>query len=82
MHFSIIVAGDNYEEQLAPFQENNMGDCPNEYLEFYVDGECYATKEEAERKPLGSKRKRCSLSVLVEIGQALSYPWPYRTSAV
>lgn len=39
MHFSIIVAGDNYEEQLAPFQENNMGDCPNEYLEFYVDGE-------------------------------------------
>ena len=49
MHFSIIVAGDNYEEQLAPFQENNMEDCPKEYLEFYVDGEYYETKEEAER---------------------------------
>lgn len=49
MHFSIIVAGDNYEEQLAPFQENNMGDCPEEYLEFYVEGECYPTREEAEK---------------------------------
>lgn len=29
MHYSIIVAGDDYEEQLAPFQENNMDDCPN-----------------------------------------------------
>ena len=29
MHFSIIVAGDNWEEQLAPFQENNMDDCQN-----------------------------------------------------
>ena len=48
MHFSIIVAGDNYEEQLAPFQENNMDDCPEEYLEFYVDGESYPTREEAE----------------------------------
>ena len=48
MHFSIIVAGDNWEEQLAPFQENNMGDCPEEYLEFYVDGETYPTREEAE----------------------------------
>lgn len=48
MHFSIIVAGDNWEEQLAPFQENNMGDCPEEYLEFYVDGESYPTREEAE----------------------------------
>lgn len=25
---------DNYEKELAPFQENNMGDCPKEYLEF------------------------------------------------
>ena len=23
------------EEMLAPFQENNMGDCPEEYLEFH-----------------------------------------------
>lgn len=49
MHFSVLVAGDNWEEQLAPFQENNMGDCPDEYLEFYVDGEYYETKEEAKR---------------------------------
>ena len=49
MHFSIMVAGDNWEEQLAPFQENNMDDCPEEYIEFYVDGEYYATREEAEK---------------------------------
>lgn len=34
-HFSVIVIGDSPEEQLAPYQENNMGDCPGEYLEFY-----------------------------------------------
>jgi hypothetical protein len=33
-HFTVMVLGDNPEEQLAPFQENNMGDCPKEYLEF------------------------------------------------
>ena len=47
MHFSIMVVGDNVEEQMAPFQENNMGDCPNEYLEYYVNGTWYQTKEEA-----------------------------------
>lgn len=45
MHFSIIVTGDNYEEQLEPFQENSMEDCPKEYLKFYVDGEYYDSKE-------------------------------------
>jgi len=34
-HFTVLVIGDNPEEQLAPFQENNMDDCPKEYLEFY-----------------------------------------------
>lgn len=39
-----LIAGLNYEEQLAPFQENNMGDCPKEYLDTYhyeldVDGQ-------------------------------------------
>jgi hypothetical protein len=29
-----MVIGENPEEQLAPFQENNMGNCPEEYLEF------------------------------------------------
>jgi len=29
-----MVIGDDYESQLAPYQENNMGDCPKEYLQF------------------------------------------------
>lgn len=33
-HFSVLVIGPNIEEQLAPYQENNMGDCPREYMEF------------------------------------------------
>jgi len=33
-HFSVLVIGENVEEQLAPYQENNMGDCPEEYLSF------------------------------------------------
>lgn len=55
MHFSIIVAGDNYEEQLAPFQENNMGDCPEEYLKYRVYGEYFDTKEDAIKK-LGEEK--------------------------
>lgn len=34
-HFSVLVIGGNPEEQLAPYQENNMGDCPEQYLEFF-----------------------------------------------
>lgn len=33
-HFSVLVVGDDVEGQLASFQENNMGDCPKEYLSF------------------------------------------------
>ena len=33
-HFTVMVIGENPEEQLAPYQENNMGDCPEEYLAF------------------------------------------------
>lgn len=33
-HFAVLVVGDDVEGQLAPYQENNMGDCPREYLEF------------------------------------------------
>lgn len=33
-HFSVLVVGADVEKQLAPFQENNMGDCPKEYIEF------------------------------------------------
>jgi hypothetical protein len=34
MHFTVLVAGENPTEQLAPFQENNMNDCPREFLAF------------------------------------------------
>ena len=34
-HFTVLVVGPNPEEQLAPFQENNMDDCPKEYLTFH-----------------------------------------------
>ncbi len=33
-HFTVLVIGDSPEDQLAPFQENNMGDCPAEYMQF------------------------------------------------
>jgi hypothetical protein len=33
-HFTVLVIGDDIEKQLAPFQENNMGDCPSEYMVF------------------------------------------------
>lgn len=33
-HFTVMVIGDDVEKQMAPFQENNMGDCPKEYLKF------------------------------------------------
>jgi hypothetical protein len=33
-HFTVLVIGENPEEQLAPYQENNTGNCPQELLEF------------------------------------------------
>jgi len=33
-HFTVLVIGPDPEAQLAPYQENNMGDCPKEYLAF------------------------------------------------
>lgn len=33
-HFSVMIVGPDPEKQLAPYQENNMNDCPKEYLEF------------------------------------------------
>ncbi|TSP14022.1 hypothetical protein [Cupriavidus campinensis] len=33
-HFTVLVIGNDIEKQLAPFQENNMGDCPKEYMAF------------------------------------------------
>lgn len=42
-HFAVAVISDGtktVDELLAPYQENNMGTCPREYLEFYEDDEC------------------------------------------
>ena len=33
-HFTVLVIGGDPEKQLIPFQENNCGDCPKEYMEF------------------------------------------------
>lgn len=47
-HFTVAVFSDGkrtVEELLAPYQENNEGDCPKEYLEFVS-----ATKNERERE--------------------------------
>jgi hypothetical protein len=33
MHFSVMVFGDNVEQQLAPYQETNMGPIAPEYME-------------------------------------------------
>lgn len=33
-HFTVLVVGNDPEEQLKPFQENNMDDCPAKYMEF------------------------------------------------
>ncbi len=36
-HFSVLVIGPDVDRQMAPYQENNMGDCPKQFLEFYED---------------------------------------------
>lgn len=33
-HFAVLVIGEDVDSQLAPYQENNTGNCPQEYLEF------------------------------------------------
>src|SRR5579859_6601454 len=49
-HFTVLVIGDNPEEQLAPFQENNMGDCPKEYMVFHEDDDCNSVDPETGKK--------------------------------
>lgn len=48
-HFTVLVIGDDIEKQLAPYQENNMGDCPKEYMQFTED-EDYDVDEETGKK--------------------------------
>jgi len=45
-HFNVMVFGDNWQEQLAPFQENNMNDCPRQFLEFFDTEDEYRQKYE------------------------------------
>lgn len=46
-HFTVAVIGEDVEGQLEPFQENNMGDCPAEYLEFEIEYRKEHFKEDA-----------------------------------
>ena len=48
-HFTVAVISshpDEVDQLLAPFQENNMCDCPAEYLNFFDIEEEYRTKYE------------------------------------
>lgn len=42
-HFAVLVFAKDENEAdrlMAPYQENNIGDCPKQYLKFYQDDEC------------------------------------------
>ena len=45
-HFTVLVIGEDWEKQLAKFQENNMEDCPEEYLKFFEPEENYLEEYE------------------------------------
>lgn len=51
-HFVVLVVTKTpdkreVEAALAPYQENNMGDCPREYLEFLdIEEKCHKENEE------------------------------------
>ena len=52
-HFAVLVVGEEVEKQLAPFQENNMGDCPEEFMTFFnkeEDPDMIAEYEEADEE--------------------------------
>ena len=51
-HFCVIALCEypsEIEYILEPFQENNMGDCPKEYLEFVEDDNCDTDEETGKR---------------------------------
>jgi len=47
-HFTVLVVGGDVKKMLAPFQENNMGDCPKEYLDFDDEEDEYRKQYEEE----------------------------------
>ena len=44
-HFAVLVIGNEPTEQLKPYQENNMDNCPQEYLKFIKDADCDIDKK-------------------------------------
>lgn len=66
-HFTVAVFSDGkktVEELLAPYQENNMGDCPKEYLEFVS-----AIERNREEYETGGSERVC-----LQDGKYI-YPW-------
>jgi hypothetical protein len=50
MHMTCLVVGD-VDTQMAPYQENNMGDCPEEYLSISEEMTNTDAKKEFEKTP-------------------------------
>lgn len=61
-HFSVLVIGEDHEGQLAPYQENNMGDCPSEYMEFQEED----YREEYEKGDAETKEKYPTYDIYME----------------
>jgi len=61
-HFTVLIIGSNVDDQLAPFQENNMGDCPAKYMAF-----------EDDQDNLENEFKTESSTVFVRNNQEISY---------
>lgn len=51
-HFTVLVIGDDHEAALAPFQENNMGDCPRQYMEFHDQEDEYRQEYEEDSRDM------------------------------
>lgn len=55
MHFTVMIIDGNIEQQLAPFQENNMDDCPKEFLDSEHYGYKYNSNSEWDWWLLGGR---------------------------
>jgi hypothetical protein len=57
-HFTVLIIsnpGEDPEKFLEPFQENNNGDCPSEYMEFVDRTDGLKEKYEAENEATKEK---------------------------
>ena len=66
-HFTVMIVADDIEQQLAPFQENNMRDCPKEFLNFH----------ETESEMLEEYKTKTATKVVMPDGTLLN-PWDDR----